>query len=211
MKYLISILLLSIAEFSWAANPLPVNIDLASAEVQEATASISRVFNKFIPIDSKDISDLALIFPNSDMFIYVLDAKTAGELGLTFLSAEAAKKTTIIIQEYSMYRPLTIDKNTERFGIGIRLFITVNEKSSKMGTLSIPALAAKAESSKLEATIRLQVIGISGEAITNATPMPSELNFSTLMEMYQKMNEIKGLIWKAGTKLTPQQLSFSGT
>lgn len=212
MNLLLKIVIFSIFTFhciAISATPKPVNPGLADKNIQQAISKIESTFSSFIARDAKDIRDkLPEILPNSDMFVYVLDASEAGSLGLTFLSAEAAKKSTIIVQEYTMFRNSSVDGKQARFGIGIRMLVTVNEKSGKVGTLSIPSIAASVENKKMEATVRLQVIGISSKAVTEAVPMPSELNFSTLMQMYKAIDAIKSNIWVNGTYILPQIIAF---
>lgn len=191
---------------------VPVNPGTASADVQSLLAQLPAVFARLratnVPATKTEILSA---LPNSDMFIYVLDSSTAGKLGLSFLSGEASKKSTIIVQEYSMYRDeVSSAGKPYRLGLGLRMIVTVNENSGKIATLSIPAIAANVESRKMEATVRLQVIGLSGKAVTEATPMPSELTFTTLMQMYQGIDVIKKAIWDTNTAIAPQIIGVTG-
>lgn len=142
------------------------------------------------------------------MFIYIMDSAKASELGLAIIEGQGSQKYSLIVQEFSVYRNQIFKNKTVRIGIGVRLFILVKERTAKVNTLSIPAIAAKAEERKLEATIRLEVIGISGPAIAEAMPMPAELTFTTLMQMYKGIDMIKAAIWTPGTYVTPQILAF---
>jgi hypothetical protein len=151
------------------------------------------------------------MLPNSDTFVYVFDLRTATKLGLFFMSLEGSGKMSVIMQEYIMYRD-SFDpaaNRTTRFGIGVRIFIVVGESAVNIATVSIPSIAAQVQTGKLRATIRLQTLGISGRNVTEAIPMPTELTFTTLMQMYQAMDVIKKAIWDENTVITPQIIGVS--
>lgn len=190
---------------------LPVNPGLAADEVQ---AQLQEIMAKFTRLssssNSEDKESLMRALPNSNMFVYVLDAMQANEFGLTMLAGKDSNKYTVIIQEYSIYRDDINGKTDKpyRFGIGVRMLIVVRERITRLNTLSIAAITAQAEKRNLESQIRLEVIGISGKLITEATPMPSELTFTTLMTMYQSIDRIKAAIWDEDTFVCPQILAY---
>lgn len=190
---------------------LPVNPGLAADEVQD---QLQEIMDKFTRLSSssksEDKESLMRALPNSNMFVYVLDAMQANEFGLTMLAGKDSNKYTIIIQEYSIYRDDINGKTGKpyRFGIGVRMLIVVRERITRLNTLSIAAITAQAEKRNLESQIRLEVIGISGKFITEATPMPSELTFTTLMTMYQSIDRIKAAIWDDDTLVCPQILAY---
>jgi hypothetical protein len=187
-------------------NPGLLPAPLVAKEIQEVINSKSSTQ------DAAEKKAILKQLPNSDTFVYVLDAATSAKLGLAFLTGDAAEHTSTVIQEYILYRDQfdSANNKTVRIGLGVRLFITANEDSGKIGTLSIPAITALAEARKLQATVRLQTMGISSQAITSAIKMPVELTFSTLMQLYQTIDTIKGGIWDANTFITPQVIGMSG-
>lgn len=153
--------------------------------------------------------------PNTDMFIYVLDSQVAASLGLTVFTTQASKHSSVVIQEFIQYRD-EVDSTGKgvRIGIGVRLFITVNQDAASISTASIPWLAASAQASKLQASVRMQVIGIQGKSVTESIPMPSELTFTTLQQLYKCIDQVKGAINAPSTTdapvtITPQPLSIS--
>ena len=135
-------------------------------------------------------------FPLRDSFLYVLKGKTIAKAGFPFFSSSASSEEAIIIQEYSLYDMV----DNERVGIGVRLLITVKTKKFNAGTLSIPFLTLNAERGKLEAKVHLQTIGIKSDKLPHLES-PIELNFTTLTNMYQQMNDIKKVICSDDTKL----------
>jgi hypothetical protein len=199
---------------------VPINPGLASREVLgrlgSTISTLNEMYATFLSEETPAAKKLILRgLPNSDMFVYVLDAATASRAGLAFLSGEASKNKSVIIHEYLMYRDFTTEsQDPVRVGVGVRMVILLNQNAQKASTLALPALTAAVENRKLEATVRLQVIGLSGKAITEAVPMPSELTFTTLMQMYRGIDTIKSAIWDDdangdGTLITPQVLSVS--
>jgi hypothetical protein len=221
---------LSVGGSGFAQNPpsttTPKKAGMAPVNPGLMDVNIAQKFNNLGPLNdllknvqvtkTEDKKALLRALPNSDMFVYVLDAASAAKLGLTVLTAEAKSQNTIIVQDFIMYRDVEdkAEKKQYRVGIGIRLFITVNQKSSSMATASIPWLALQADSKKLQARIRLQVLGIQGKKVTEAAPLPSELNFTTLSQMYLAVDNIKKAIWDDedaddGTSITPQVVAVS--
>lgn len=155
--------------------------------------------------DSSENEKILRQLPNSEMKVYVLDYNIAAKAGLVYLGIEAAKRSSIVVQDYLMYRKCN---NNSLVGIGVRLLVVVNEKNAKVSTLSIPGIAVQADFRKLQAKISLKSLGISSKEITQGIPMPAELNFTTLYQMYQGVDRIKGAIWNGAT-ITPQILAVT--
>src|SRR5439155_10319094 len=110
------------------ADTVPVNPGQARDVLQqfEGAQQLVKALGTFrATSEATDKKAILQALPNSDMFVYVLDAQAAAKLGLAFLSAEASKQSTIIVQEYAMYQDVyKKDKPNEvyRLGIGIRMF-----------------------------------------------------------------------------------------
>ncbi|WP_394793462.1 hypothetical protein [Armatimonas sp.] len=152
--------------------------------------------------DAQSSGDLAKMLPNSNMFIYVMSEDSAASAGF-ILKTEVNSKNSIIIQEYVMFKEIeSTSKKTYRAGVGVRMIISVNQSVASVSTLGIPSLAISAEQKKLKGSVKIQIMGISGKSITESAPLPSELNFTTLMQMYQYMDQIKTAIW-SGTSASP--------
>lgn len=162
---------------------------------------------------AKTSAEVLYALPNTDMFLYVLDAKTAASAGLAFLDASYGEKVTYIIQEFAIYRDEQGASGTssilQRVGVGIRLIIQVDERTAKVSTLGLPKIALGVELNNLKATVRMQVIGIQGPGVSNAFELPSELNFTTLSGLYRAVDVVKGLVWGKDTRITPQVLAES--
>jgi hypothetical protein len=190
---------------------VPVNPCLAKGKIEENLKSLISLLETTGTTQELVIKgELLKSLPNSHMFIYVLDSATAAKLGFAFIARGGTKKHTLIIQEYLLYRDEEPSPGKiVRLGIGLRMVILVNKVIEKVEMLSIPAIAAQAESRKLQAIVGFQVLGISGRVVTEATPMPSELTIKTLMQMYQGVDAIKKAIWDTDTTIVPQVLGLS--
>jgi len=137
------------------------------------------------------VNEMSRELPNSEMYVYVFDKSESIKAGFQFISGDASRKSSVIVQEYSMFE----NRGKERYGIAIRMIIHVNQSAKNLKG-SIPWLTAQAERNKLKATISLQVIGVSGKPINDAYPlMPQELNFSTLVSLYHAVESIRGHIY----------------
>ena len=130
-------------------------------------------------------------FSMAESFLYVFNSTEAAQLGFPFFGGELSENRTVIVQEYSLFN---FDDKDQRVGVGVRHLVTVNEEARKVGLMGISGILAEAERGKLEATIHLQILGISNSSLPATTPVPSELNFTTLTQMYRQVDEVKRLM-----------------
>ena len=190
----------------------------AQTELLDLAGLKSEQLKEVEPSQVKQVNEKFLsVLPNSDMSVYVLTRDQGSSLGIPLLTnAKASKNAFYIVQEYAIYRTLN-EKPTpsprgpfigvsppekadpSAQGISIRMIISVQSKNIALSGLSIGSLALAAEKKDLTANVSLQTVGIIGQKITEATPMPSELNFTTLSNMYRGMDEIKQAIWTQPT------------
>lgn len=71
----------------------------------------------------------------------------------------------------------------------------------------ISGLVFSAERNRLEARIHLQTIGLLNPKIHDSIRPPEELNFSTLVNMYSTITEIKSLICSSVTNIELHRLT----
>jgi hypothetical protein len=92
-------------------------------------------------------------------------------------------------------------------GIGLRLTanITVNQGNLNLGNLV--AVGAAAEASKVAGTLVIQSLGISGEGVSSAIPIPSEINTTTIQNALMAMGTIKSHIYGEKTLVSPRVLA----
>lgn len=167
--------------------------------------TIVEILNEGIVIKGDDKKEIvASLLPDTALYSYVLDSNTAASVGVFGISASYGSKRSVIIQEYSMHRTAKDDNNVEKkYGVGIRMVVTVNEKTGSLKTIDIPSIAANVEAGKLEAVVSLDVFGISGEAVNAHMPaLPEELNFTTLRQMYNAFADIRNDIYADDVTLT---------
>lgn len=89
-------------------------------------------------------------------------------------------------------------------GVGLRLTanITVHKGEVNLGNLF--ALGAAASAEKISGTLVVQTLGLSGEAVTAALPMPSEINATTIQNAILALGTIKANIYDNSTKVNPR-------
>ncbi len=91
-------------------------------------------------------------------------------------------------------------------GVGLRL--TANVKSLKAGaSLSgLGALAAEVKAGKLEGSLTVQTLGITGKSISSALPLPSEINETTIQNALVAIGSIKAQLYEGndGVFITPR-------
>lgn len=214
MKAMLSILVVSLGAAVYSTNGIaadikPLNLSKSTLEI---STDLRSVFKSFIATDNKLTKDAILkSLPNSDTYVTVLDSSESAQLGFLFFSGGGSNNISTIVQEYSLYRD-DFDCNSKtayRTGIAIRLIVEVNEKGANISTSSIAALAAKAEAKELKARVRLQTLGVTSKEITKAIEIPSELNFTTLRQLYQAFDVAKNSIWESSVSVSPQLIGIS--
>jgi len=92
-------------------------------------------------------------------------------------------------------------------GVGVRMMasVTVNEKNVDLGSLY--GLGVGAQSKKLQGTLIIQTLGLSGENISPHIPLPSEINITTIQNAIQALATIKSKLYEANVSLVPVVLA----
>jgi hypothetical protein len=89
-------------------------------------------------------------------------------------------------------------------GVGLRLTasITVNEGTVDLGNLF--GIGAAASAKKISGTLVVQSLGISGENISAALPMPAEINSTTIQNAILALGTIKSKLYEEKTIIIPR-------
>lgn len=103
-----------------------------------------------------------------------------------------------IAREYNNYNtPIYI-------GIGVRMIASVTISDVTVDLGSLYGLAAAAQNGKLQGTLIVQTLGLSGENISPQIPLPSEINITTIQNAIQSLATIKSKIYDQKVAITPQ-------
>jgi hypothetical protein len=89
-------------------------------------------------------------------------------------------------------------------GIGLRLTANVTVHKGTVNLSSLGALSAAAEANRVSGSLIVQTLGITGEKVTGALPLPSELNPTTIQNAMQALGSIKAIIYDDKTILYPR-------
>ncbi|SRR6266568_733113 len=89
-------------------------------------------------------------------------------------------------------------------GVGLRLTasLTVNEGNVNLGNLIAIGVAASAK--KVSGTLVIQTLGISGEGVSSAIPIPTDINTTTIQNALMSLGTIKGKIYAPTTSISPR-------
>jgi hypothetical protein len=124
-------------------------------------------------------------------------------------SASGRLSRRVIVLERAAFSkiPAPTPKDSEKhYGYAIRLCVTVSrwEVTTKV---SLPFLAASAQLGTIDAEWILQVIGLAGAAIENATAPPTELNVETFVIAKQSLEKLVGAIRDSTTTFMPKLIA----
>jgi hypothetical protein len=89
-------------------------------------------------------------------------------------------------------------------GVGLRLTANVQVISGSINLANLAVLGASAEAKQIAGTLVIQSLGISGEEIASAIPIPSDINSTTIQNALMAIGTIKAKIYDSKTKITPR-------
>lgn len=125
-----------------------------------------------------------------DKFIKLIDKKTEAMLGFFGLaSLKLEKKDKVMIIDYTQYKDASCEENSEpiRMGVGVRVSIFIRNDNSGL-KLSTPAqIAAAAELNKIQAELRLSVLGFTNETSRKVMEDFGKSGSSLNVEQYHQM------------------------
>ncbi|WP_160712195.1 hypothetical protein [Chitinophaga solisilvae] len=94
-------------------------------------------------------------------------------------------------------------------GVGLRIQASITVLSDSINLSSFYSLGLAASQKKLNGTMIIQTLGISGENISPLMPMPDQINESTIQSAMQALATIKSKIYDAkGVIISPQVIGF---
>ncbi len=118
---------------------------------------------------------------------YDLSVTAAGRLGLPIIgSVSGGFERRVIVLERTAFREVPHGQAKYQYGYAIRLAITANRVTADM-KLSLPFLAASAETGRIEGKWTLQVVGLAGPKIDAAILPPTDLNVETFVLAKQSL------------------------
>ena len=93
-------------------------------------------------------------------------------------------------------------------GVGLRLTATVHVNEGHVDLGNLFALGIAAESKKINGTLIIQTLGITGESISPLIPMPNQINTTTIQNAIMALASIKAKMYEADAQIRPRILGF---
>ncbi|MCF0075184.1 hypothetical protein LZD49_32170 [Dyadobacter sp. CY261] len=94
-------------------------------------------------------------------------------------------------------------------GIGLRIQANITALKDSVNIGNLFGLGFAASENKIVGSLVIQTLGISGEKISSALPIPDKINESTIQAAIQAVGVIKSKIYDKDTHLSPQIVAFS--
>ncbi|WP_146076525.1 hypothetical protein [Rathayibacter sp. AY1A7] len=135
-----------------------------------------------------------------------ISVSAAVKIGLPPFEIDTKLKSKVILRE--IRRSCDIDNNgtTERWGLAIRLAITVQSTESE-ASISLPIIAAKAQLGILSARASITILGFDDDAVLDLLPNFSEMNTETYGKYTSATDVIKKYISKHPLQVVPTKLA----
>jgi len=89
-------------------------------------------------------------------------------------------------------------------GIGLRLSANLVVKQGTVDLGNLIAIGAAAQANQVSGTLVIQTLGISGESIAAAIPIPSEISAASIQNVLVAIGTIKSKIYDAKTAISPR-------
>lgn len=116
------------------------------------------------------------------------------------------KETNIV---YKPSRAATPDVVVPLYiGVGVRLSAHITVKRGKVNLGNLFGVGAQAQADNVSGTLVIQTLGISGEGISSAIPVPSELNATTIQNAIMALGTIKAKMYTDKTCISPRAVAL---
>lgn len=89
-------------------------------------------------------------------------------------------------------------------GVGARLTATVKTRSADLNLTNLLAVATSVEAGESSGSITVQTLGIYGQPIASAFPIPSELNTTSVQNALVSLGAIKAILYDGDTGARPR-------
>ena len=162
-----------------------VILDYVNSDVTQMPVYVKKVlFND----QTKELPLYDSINKNSKYLIEGISNKTFMDENF---SPDKSKGTLVVIPVY--------------LGVGLRLTATIKIIKGSVSLSGLGALATAAEAGNLTGCLVIQTLGVTGKAVTNSLPLPSEINQTTIQNAILALGSIKAILYDtANTKIEPR-------
>ncbi len=89
-------------------------------------------------------------------------------------------------------------------GVGLRLTAILNTTKGKINLGNLIAIGAAAQANELAGTLVVQTLGITGENISTALPIPSDISAASIQNAIQSMGTMKAKLYDSKTHIEPR-------
>lgn len=128
--------------------------------------------------------------------------KNSSKLILNYIGEDASPPTSP--DEYLTTLPVYV-------GVGLRITADITVLSGKVELGNLLSLGLAAQAGTVTGTLTIQTLGISGEPVTAALPLPSEVSRASILNAIQAMGTIKAKLYDPSTKIHPRFIGYYNT
>ncbi|GAB7539921.1 hypothetical protein [Burkholderia sp. 3C] len=96
-------------------------------------------------------------------------------------------------------------------GIGLRLTANLTTSAAGINLGNLLAIGAAAQANKLSGTLVLQTMGVTGENISTALPVPTEISVASIQGAIQAIGTMKAKLYDSKTLIQPRVVAVYNT
>lgn len=137
--------------------------------------------------------------------------KSGDNLHLTEIPPPSVK-STYIIKPYILNQPIEegyyLINIPVYVGLGLRMAANITVNNGEVDISAIPSLAAKTTTGQVSGSLVVQTLGLTGQSITGALPLPNELNQTTVQNALLSIGTMKAMLNDPNTTVSPRIVGF---
>jgi len=157
------------------------------------------------------------LFPDETVRLAIGQFDTSGNLSYGVAKAGYVGNRYSVVLDYiksdTLSLPAIDSVTTARqvpiyVGIGLRLTANLIVNSGSVDLANLIAIGAAAQAKQLSGTLVIQTLGISGESISSAIPIPSEISESSIQNALVAIGTIKSKIYDDKISISPRVIGI---
>lgn len=154
-------------------------------------------------------SDILKLLPNESMHLSI--AQVDGGANITYgpTAITGQNSNYIVVLDYikSATKPFAFHESNDipvYAGVGFRLVANLHAKKAGLSLGNLAAIGVAADAHDISGDLSIQLMGLSGQEITSALPIPTDISSATLQSALVAMGTIKSKIYDTNTLKTAQ-------
>ncbi|UZP66424.1 hypothetical protein N1030_12485 [Desulfovibrio mangrovi] len=131
----------------------------------------------------------------------VTPASNQSPMKLEYYSIDNKELPTLTHGQYMTTLPAYV-------GVALRITADIKVLKGKVDLANMLSLGIAAQAGNITGTLTIQTLGISGEPVTSALPLPNEVSKASIQSAIQAMGTIKAKLYDKNTHIQPRFIGY---